>query len=215
MAGILEVVIGGLALAAMLGIAQAWRKRYWRGTVVRVRAMWDPLKLLRKAFLARKQVRRVSIREFLSERRRIPLWLLGATVFRWFEATPATDWPYVMQVLEDHTNDQAKEEAKTLLWDVKTVQELKPRDIWEGKHVVLAHPCVKYVFVVTDASSSTEFSWSPRSAGQQALVQRGWCSNVREPCNPCQHCDRDDSELEQLADSIMSRHDCPPSPTHE
>lgn len=215
MAGILEVVIGGLALAALLGVVQAWRKRYWRGTASRVRAMWGALKLLRRVVFARKQVRKVASREFMSTRRRAPLWLLRATLFRWFEATPATDWPYVMQVFEEHSNDQARAEAQTLLWDVRTVQELKPRDVWEGNHVVLAHPCTNGVFVLMDANSSTEFSWARRSAHQPAPVNRGWCSNIREPGDSCQHCDRDDHELQQLADSLLEQHECPVSPASE
>ena len=204
-----EGIVVGVVLAVLLSSARAWSKKYWRGTSSRVMAMWGILKLGSKMFFGYKRTRHTSQREFISMRRRVPLWLLRKTLFRWFEISPKMEWPYVMNVLEEHSKDQAKVEAKALLWDIRTVQQLKPRDIWEGQHVTLVHPCTKYVFVLTDANSSNEFSWSPRSADQTALVQRGWCSNVRKSGDSCRYCDRSDHELQQLTDSLMSQHECP------
>ena len=168
---------------------------------------------IRKMVVARKRTRLIARREKISGWRKAPLWLLRATLFRWFEESPATDWPYVKRVLEVHTDDEAKAQAETLLWEVRAVLDLRTRErIMKDQHIALVHPCSHGVFVLTNADSSGN-SETRFKADRQIKVKRGWCSNVREPGDSCRFCDLSDQELQQTIDSLMAQHECPPPPS--
>ena len=209
-AGILVVVVGGVLLAATTALAKAWKRRYWQGTAKRAVSMGRLFNDGRKMLVARKRTRLIAWREMLSGWRKAPLWLLRATLFRWFEESPTTDWPYMKRVFEDHADDEAKAQAETLLWEVRAVLDLRARErIMEHQHVALVHPCSRGVFVLTNADSSGNRE-KRFNADQQVKVKRGWCSNVREPGDSCRFCDLSDQELQQTIDSLMAEHECPP-----
>ena len=209
-AGILVVVVGGVLLAAITALAKAWKRRYWHGTARRAEALGRLFNDVRKMLVARKRTRLIGRREMLSRWRKAPLWLLRATLFRWFDESPATDWPHVKRVLENHGNDEAKAQAEGLLWEVRSVRDLRTRDhIMGNQHVALVHPCTRSVFVLTNADLSGD-SETRFNSDQQIKVKRGWCSSIRKPDDSCRYCDLSDQELQQTIDSLWAKHECPP-----
>lgn len=163
-AGIIVVVVGGVLLAAITALARAWKRRYWRGTARRAVTVGRLFNDARKMIVARKPTRLIARREALSAWRRAPMWLLRATLFRWFEGSPATEWPHLKRVLEHHTHDLARAQADALLWDSRAVVDLRTRDrIMENQHVALVHPCSNGVFVLTNADShgNSETRYTP------------------------------------------------------
>lgn len=209
-AGTIVVVVGGILLAAISALAKAWRRRYWQGTARRSVAVGRLVNDVRKMAVARKRTRIVARRELLSAWCKAPLWLLRATLLRWFEESPATDWPHVRRILEHHTDDVAKAEAESLLWEMRAVRDLRTRDrIMDDQHVALVHPCTNGVYVLTNADSGS-YRQSRLDASQQVKVKRGWCSNIREPDDSCRYCDLSDQDLRQTIDDLLASHECPP-----
>ena len=207
--GIIVLVAGRILFAAIIASAKAWKNRYWQGTARRASVIGQFLNDVRRTVVARERTRLVARREMLSRWRRTPIWLLRATLFRWFENSPATDWPYVQCVLERHANDEAKAQAEALLWDTRAVTDLRTRDrIMENRHVALVHPCSDVVFVLTNADSHGH-SERRYETTAQIRVQRGWCANTREPGDSCRYCDMSDQELDETSDRLMASHECP------
>ena len=207
--GIIVVVAGRVLLAAITASAKAWKNRYWQGTARRASAIGKFLNDVRRMVVARKRTRLIARREMLSRWRRTPIWLLRATLFRWFEKSPATDWPYVRCVLERHSHDEARAQAEALLWDTRAVTDLRMRDrIMKNQHVTLVHPCSDVVFVLTnvDSHGSSETRYGTTA---QVKVKRGWCANIREPGDSCRYCDMSDQELDETRDRLMANHECP------
>ena len=177
MAVAIAVGVGvGVLTPAILGLARAWQKRYWKGTANRLRNMRRVVGKVRRMVLARKRTRFVARREFMSCWHKAPLWLLRATLFRWFEDCRTTDWPYVEHVHKNHSNDEARTQAAALLWEPRAVEDLKPRDlIWDDQHVVLVHPCSGVFYVVSEDTAGS--GRSPKhNAGAQIDVKQGWWS---------------------------------------
>lgn len=210
-AGIIVVVVGGVLLAAITALAKAWKRRYWQGTVTRAVTAGQLFNDARKMIVARRRTRLIARREALSTWRKAPMWLLRATLFRWFEESPATEWPHLKRVLEHHTDELARAQADALLWDTRAVVDLRTRDrIMENQHVALVHPCSNGVFVLTNADShgNSETRYTPDA---QIKVKRGWCANIREPGESCRYCDLSDQELSETINHLMAQHECPQS----
>jgi len=108
----------------------------------------------RKMIVARERTRLIARREALSVWPKAPTWLLRATLFRWFEESPATEWPHLQRVQEHHTDDLLRAQADALLWDTSAVADLRTRDcIMRNQHVALVHTCSTGVFVLSNADS--------------------------------------------------------------
>ena len=212
-AGIIVVVVGGVLLAAITALAKAWKRRYWQGAARRAVTVGRLFNDARKMIVARKRTRLIARREALSAWRKAPMWLLRATLFRWFEESPATEWPHLERVSEHHTDDRARAQADALLWDTSSVVDLRTRDrIMRNQHVALVHPCTNGVFVLTNADShgKSETRYAPDA---RIKVKRGWCADIREPGESCRYCDLSDQELSETIDRLMAQHECPPSPS--
>ena len=208
--GIIVLVVGGVLLAAITASAKAWKNRYWQGTARRASVIGKFLNDVRRMVVARERTRLIARREMLSRWRKTPIWLLRATLFRWFEKSPTTDWPYVQRVLERHAHDEAKAQAEALLWDTRVVTDLRTRDrITKNRHVALVHPCSDAVFVLTNADSHGHLETLYETTAQ-IKTTRGWCANIREPGDSCRYCDMSDQELDETRDRLMESHECPP-----
>ena len=175
--GIIVVVVGGVLLGAITALAKAWKRRYWQGTVRRAVTVGRFFNDARRMIVARKRTRLIARREALAAWRKTPMWLLRATLFRWFEEDPATEWPHLKRVLEHHTDDLARAQADALLWDTRAVVDLCTRDcIMKNQHVALVHPCSSGVFVLSNADSHWQFGAAVRTRcadqGESRLVRQ-------------------------------------------
>ena len=208
--GVAGLVLWWLASGFIKGLGSNWAKSAHPWLSRKTRSGLRLLKSSLKLVIARKQTRQRSWRDFLSARHRIPLWVLRATIFRWFEDNPPTEWPYVLRIYENHSHDKVKTYARELLWVEKTPEELCQRDrILEGSHVALVHPCTDVYLVLTNLDSGG-CTGRKRAAEYRFEVKRGWCPNVRTPDDSCRYCDMSDEDLKKAVDSELAEHECPP-----
>ena len=195
-------LLSGAVSGFVGGLASSWATRVlpWMG--VTAKAVGRGINFLRKFVLGRKRTRQVAWREFWAARRRLPMWLLRATLFRWYEANPARDWPYVLRVHVEHSAEAVREHARNLLWEERTIEQLRQRDRFssskETHHVASIHPCADHWRMVTNADAGRSTHWR-RKAGEVFPVNRGWCSNVRDSKDSCHYCDISDEQLERRA----------------
>lgn len=207
--GVAGLVLWWLASGFIKGLGSNWAKSAHPWLSRKARSGLRLLKSSLKLVIARRQTRQRSWRDFLSSRHRIPLWVLRATIFRWFEDNPATEWPYVLRICEGHSHDKVKSYARELLWVAKTTEELCQRDrILEDSHVALVHPCAGVYWVLTNVDSGG-FGGRKGAAGHCFEVKRGWCPNVSTPDGSCRYCDLSDEDLKKAVDSALAHHECP------
>ena len=182
-----EVLSGALVvLVGWVAVSCVKRSLPWMGRAEK--APVRGINFLREFVLARKHTRQRAWRELWANRRRLPLWLLRATLFRWYEADPARDWPYVLRVHVEHPAEEVREHARYLLWEERTIEQLRPRDRYssseETYHVALSHPCTDGRWLLMSDLRSHGGTFGCRSAGQVLHVNRGWCSMSDAPMTP-------------------------------
>ena len=159
----------------------------------------------RKIALARRPIRRDTRRDILANWRRAPLWLLRATLFRWYEENPSEEWAYVKKVHEQHRRAENRQHAETLLWEDRTAEELRVGDAFgNDDHVLFGASNGDRVLVVTEADiqpdgTSSRLSWQTPAASALVRVKRGWCSR-----DNCQYCTLTQEERRSLCENILN-----------
>lgn len=211
---IVIAALSGAVSGFVGGVASSWATQSfpWMGRAAK--SILGRINALRRFLgLARKHTRQRSQREFWSSRHRASLRTLRATVFRWYEASPSTDWPYVLGVYTDHTDEGVREYAKRLLWREKTIGKLDQRDRFmsskECHHVALAHPCPDGSWwVLTNLNAHSSLHFVGRRADETIQVNRGWCSNRRGCDEFCQFCDMPHEDMQHMVQKELASHDC-------
>ena len=131
----------------------------------------------------------------ISRWRKAPLWVLTATVFRWFGADPQAWSEYVNWVYESHDSATARESAEGLLWVEKEAADLVIRDVYNGSDHVLH---LRHVGGRVEVATSTNRKWYAPGT-YRVRVNRGWC-----PLNNCPICSMDDQEFEAHVEGIRA-----------
>ena len=158
----------------------------------------------RKIALARRPTRRAAYRDILANWSRAPLWLLRATLFRWYEENPSEEWAHVKNVHEQHRRTEIRQHADDLLWEDRTAEELRVGDAFGNDyHVLFGASDGDRVLIVTDAyiqpdGTSSRLSWQAPEASARVRVKRGWCRR-----DNCQYCTLPQEERRILCDRIQ------------
>lgn len=159
----------------------------------------------RKIALARRPTRQATRRVILANWPRAPLWLLRATLFRWYEENPSAEWAHVKNVHEQHRRTEVRQHADDLLWEDRTTEELRVGDAFGNDyHVLFGASDGDRVLIVTDAymqldDTSSRLSWQTPEASAPVRVKRGWCRR-----DNCRYCTLTREERRSLCDRIMN-----------
>lgn len=176
-----------------------------RVTKAASRAVARKINLYRKIAFARRSIRRDTRRDILASWRRAPLWLLRATLFRWYEENPSEEWPYIKKVHGQHRRPDIRQRTSGLLWEDRTAEQLRVGDVFgSDDHVLFGANNGNWVLVVTEAfiqpdGTCSRHSWQTPAASAPVRVKRGWCSR-----DSCRYCALTQEERRSLCDKIMN-----------